>query len=101
MRWVTYRSEDAKTDRVGLLMNDGIHALTAGVELVNLLGERGSRMRAAADWATNQPAEIVPLEKATLGAPIGRPPSIRDFSSFEQHVRTARERRGGTMDPGW
>ena len=34
-------------------------------------------------------------------APIPRPPSVRDFYAFEQHVRTARERRGLQMEPDW
>jgi 2-keto-4-pentenoate hydratase/2-oxohepta-3-ene-1,7-dioic acid hydratase in catechol pathway len=29
------------------------------------------------------------------------PPSVRDFYAFEQHVRTARQRRGLEMDPDW
>jgi fumarylacetoacetate (FAA) hydrolase len=33
--------------------------------------------------------------------PILRPPSFRDFSAFEQHVRTARERRGLEMAQVW
>jgi len=98
MRWVTYNHQGGD-DRVGLLMDDGIHALAAGVELVNLLGDRGERMRAALDWATNQPAEIVALEQAALRPPIPRPPSVRDFSAFEQHVRAARAGRGQEMDP--
>ena len=36
-----------------------------------------------------------------LLAPIPRPPSVRDFYAFEQHVRTARERRGLQMEPDW
>ena len=34
-------------------------------------------------------------------APIPRPPTVRDFYAFEQHVRTARQRRGLEMDPDW
>ena len=29
------------------------------------------------------------------------PPTVRDFYAFEQHVRTARQRRGLEMDPDW
>ena len=43
----------------------------------------------------------VPLASARLLAPIPEPPSIRDFYAFEQHVRTARSRRGKEMDPDW
>jgi 2-keto-4-pentenoate hydratase/2-oxohepta-3-ene-1,7-dioic acid hydratase in catechol pathway len=34
-------------------------------------------------------------------APIPRPTSVRDFYAFEQHVKTARQRRGLDMDPDW
>jgi len=31
-----------------------------------------------------------PLSQVRLHAPIERPPSIRDFMTFEQHIKTAR-----------
>jgi 2-keto-4-pentenoate hydratase/2-oxohepta-3-ene-1,7-dioic acid hydratase in catechol pathway len=43
----------------------------------------------------------VPLSAARLLAPVTDPPSIRDFYAFEQHVRTARSRRGLEMHPDW
>ena len=43
----------------------------------------------------------VPLAGARLLAPVAEPPSIRDFYAFEQHVRTARSRRGLEMHPDW
>ncbi|HET7516956.1 MAG TPA: fumarylacetoacetate hydrolase family protein, partial [Actinomycetes bacterium] len=43
----------------------------------------------------------VPLASARLLAPVASPPSIRDFYAFEQHVRTARSRRGKEMHPDW
>jgi 2-keto-4-pentenoate hydratase/2-oxohepta-3-ene-1,7-dioic acid hydratase in catechol pathway len=43
----------------------------------------------------------VPLGAARLLAPVAQPPSIRDFYAFEQHVRTARARRGLEMHPDW
>jgi 2-keto-4-pentenoate hydratase/2-oxohepta-3-ene-1,7-dioic acid hydratase in catechol pathway len=43
----------------------------------------------------------LPLAEARLLAPVAQPPSIRDFYAFEQHVRTARSRRGLEMHPDW
>jgi 2-keto-4-pentenoate hydratase/2-oxohepta-3-ene-1,7-dioic acid hydratase in catechol pathway len=43
----------------------------------------------------------VPLAAARLLAPVAQPPSVRDFYAFEQHVRTARARRGLEMHPDW
>jgi fumarylacetoacetate (FAA) hydrolase len=45
--------------------------------------------------------EATPLDEVTLLAPVAEPPSIRDFYAFEQHVRTARARRGLEMHPDW
>jgi 2-keto-4-pentenoate hydratase/2-oxohepta-3-ene-1,7-dioic acid hydratase in catechol pathway len=46
-------------------------------------------------------ADPVPLASARLLAPVVDPPAIRDFYAFEQHVRTARSRRGLEMHPDW
>src|SRR5438067_1120202 len=101
MRWVTYRQPDTALDRVGLVLEDKVHALAGGIELIDLLGDEGQRLRAAADFAVNQPAEVVPVDEMQLRPPLDSPPSIRDFFAFEDHVRTAREGRGMAMDPDW
>jgi 2-keto-4-pentenoate hydratase/2-oxohepta-3-ene-1,7-dioic acid hydratase in catechol pathway len=46
-------------------------------------------------------AEPLPVASARLLAPLAEPPSVRDFYAFEQHVRTARARRGLEMNPDW
>ncbi len=46
-------------------------------------------------------AEPVPEGEARLLAPVGRPPSVRDFYAFEAHVATARRGRGMEVDPDW
>jgi 2-keto-4-pentenoate hydratase/2-oxohepta-3-ene-1,7-dioic acid hydratase in catechol pathway len=46
-------------------------------------------------------ADAVALADARLLAPVGRPPSVRDFYAFEAHVATARRGRGMEMDPDW
>jgi fumarylacetoacetate (FAA) hydrolase len=59
--------------------------------------------------AANDDPDLVPrpagdpvaLAAARLLAPVAEPPSIRDFYAFEQHVRTARARRGREMHPDW
>lgn len=52
---------------------------------------------------TQPPAEGLryPLADVTLLAPIPRPPSIRDFFAFEQHIATARANRGGRVPKEW
>ena len=42
-----------------------------------------------------------PLADVVLRAPLPRPPSVRDFYAFEEHVRNARARRGLEVPPEW
>ena len=41
------------------------------------------------------------FDSVELGPPVQRVPSFRDFYAFEQHVKTARGRRGLEMIPQW
>jgi len=48
------------------------------------------------------PGELaVPVWEAQLSVPVPDPPSIRDFYAFEQHVKTAREKRGYEVPAVW
>jgi fumarylacetoacetate (FAA) hydrolase len=42
-----------------------------------------------------------PLDEIELLAPVLKPPSVRDFYAFEQHVKTARASRGLEMPEEW
>ena len=42
-----------------------------------------------------------PLADVVLRAPVLRPPAVRDFYAFEQHVATARALRGQQVAPEW
>ena len=55
----------------------------------------------AGDTARRDPHDVVDLDAVHLLAPIPHPTTVRDFYAFEQHVRTARQRRGLEMDPDW
>ncbi len=41
------------------------------------------------------------LERSRLLAPIPKPPTLRDFYAFEEHVKAARAKRGLDMVPEW
>jgi 2-keto-4-pentenoate hydratase/2-oxohepta-3-ene-1,7-dioic acid hydratase in catechol pathway len=99
VRWVTYERDGRQ--QPGLVVGDAIHGVTGVERLLDLLGDDGERLRAAADAATADPLEVVPLADATLRAPIPSPPSVRDFMSFEEHVKTSTEAIGQQLDPGW
>src|SRR5918998_566709 len=52
----------------------------------------GGSARAHAEYA---------LADVELRAPVLRPPSVRDFYAFEQHVKTARAQRGLDVPQEW
>jgi 2-keto-4-pentenoate hydratase/2-oxohepta-3-ene-1,7-dioic acid hydratase in catechol pathway len=88
LRWVRYLSGDAVPagggdPMLGIVRGDAILGGLAG-SLAGLLtrAELGVTGRGLA----REPAEVVPLERARLLAPIPDPPSVRDFMAFEQHV---------------
>src|SRR5438876_3070596 len=102
VRWVTYSKRSiASGTRAGLLVDNHVHAIEPVIPLVDLLGDDGERLARAGDRARSEPAEVLPLDAVRLHAPIPHPPTVRDFYAFEQHVRTARQRRGLEMDPDW
>jgi 2-keto-4-pentenoate hydratase/2-oxohepta-3-ene-1,7-dioic acid hydratase in catechol pathway len=101
MRWVTFRRRAVGADRVGLVIDEQVHALADGATLLGLLGDDGERLASAAQTARDDPAEVLPLDSVVLRAPVPLPPTVRDFYAFEQHVKTARRRRGLEMDPDW
>ena len=101
MRWVTFTSPEDPAERTGLVVDDSIHACPPGTTLLGLLGDDGERLAAAGDTARRDPRDVLALGAVRLRAPIPHPPTVRDFYAFEQHVRTARQRRGLEMDPDW
>jgi fumarylacetoacetate (FAA) hydrolase len=51
--------------------------------------------------ALQNAATGLPLSEGQLLTPIPHPPTVRDFYAFEQHVATARAKRGLGMIPEW
>jgi 2-keto-4-pentenoate hydratase/2-oxohepta-3-ene-1,7-dioic acid hydratase in catechol pathway len=100
MRWSTFADRQGR-ERVGLAVGDTLLALDPGVRLVDLLGDEGERLAEAGERARANPNEVFEISSVRLCAPVPTPPSVRDFYAFEQHVRTARQRRGLEMDPDW
>jgi 2-keto-4-pentenoate hydratase/2-oxohepta-3-ene-1,7-dioic acid hydratase in catechol pathway len=82
-------------------VEDNLHAVPPGIGLTDLLGDHGELLATTGDRVQSDPAEIFPIGAVRLLSPVTRPPSVRDFYAFEQHVRTARQRRGLEMDPDW
>lgn len=101
MRWVTFVESKYSAQRAGLLVDGRIHACGPGTTLLSLLGDDGTLLAAKGDGLRRDPHDVFELDAAQVLAPIPKPPTVRDFYAFEQHVRTARQRRGLEMDPDW
>lgn len=93
MRWVTYRTGDG--DRAGVVVDETIHAMPPGTELIDLVALGADGLRDAGERALRDPSEVVPLSDVVLRAPIPRPPAIRDCLCFLDHMRNCQEALGG------
>ncbi|HKI41475.1 MAG TPA: fumarylacetoacetate hydrolase family protein [Mycobacterium sp.] len=92
MKWVTYQGDNG--ERTGMLAGDTIHAMPAGLTLLELVGRGADGLRQAGEEALRSPAEIVGLDDVRLLAPIPRPPSIRDSLCFLDHMRNCQAALG-------
>jgi 2-keto-4-pentenoate hydratase/2-oxohepta-3-ene-1,7-dioic acid hydratase in catechol pathway len=99
VRWVTYRAPDEGSERLGLIVGSSVHGLPESFSLLSVLSD-GS-LEQAADIARDSAAEIRPLGEVQVLAPLPRPPSVRDFMSFEAHLANALKASVLTIDPTW
>jgi 2-keto-4-pentenoate hydratase/2-oxohepta-3-ene-1,7-dioic acid hydratase in catechol pathway len=89
---------------VGVWHGERLHPVPGVTRLIDLLGDDGTRLRAARETAARQAAAGEPglgPADVELLAPVPVPPSIRDFMAFEEHVVTASAAIGLTVDPLW
>jgi 2-keto-4-pentenoate hydratase/2-oxohepta-3-ene-1,7-dioic acid hydratase in catechol pathway len=101
MRWALYVSASDSSPRAGLVVGDAIYGLEAGTTVLDLLGDDGTRLGETAATAMDRPSEVVALADAVLRSPFPRPPSIRDSSSFEQHIRAGFKGLNVPFDDNW
>src|SRR3954463_8149547 len=73
---------------------DGTWRELSGPDLASMLADPAALMPAANGrrWREGE-FDFLP--------PLPRPPAFRDFYAFEQHVKTARAKRGLEMIPAW
>jgi 2-keto-4-pentenoate hydratase/2-oxohepta-3-ene-1,7-dioic acid hydratase in catechol pathway len=102
MRWCTYVSTADGLEHVALLHEGALHAVPGVSELLDLLGDGWpERMAEAAERARTDPWEVVEEAAARFCAPVPRPPSVRDFMAFEEHVQTSSQALGHPVNPVW
>lgn len=100
MRWSTYLSPTDRAEHVGLVSEDRIHGLSDRRTLVDLLAHPDAMVEAA-ERALADPLEVVDLADADVLAPIPRPPSVRDFYAFENHVLACSRALNQPVNPDW
>jgi 2-keto-4-pentenoate hydratase/2-oxohepta-3-ene-1,7-dioic acid hydratase in catechol pathway len=83
------------------VVDDAVRMLEPGLALVDLLGDDGTRLAEAAERAHQSPTQIFALSEVRLRPPIPQPPSVRDFSSFEEHVRSGLRAIGQELGADW
>jgi len=96
VRWSTFRTAEGD-EQVGLWDSDQLRPVPGRSSLLELIARE--RLATAAEEAADQPA--LDPGSVELLAPIPRPPSIRDFMAFEEHVVTASAAIGLEVDPLW
>jgi fumarylacetoacetate (FAA) hydrolase len=101
LRYCTFRPTVGTTDRetTSPERETASPGRVEGEEVVGLRAPTLIDVLAMADPPDDGPR--YPLAEVTLLAPIPRPPSIRDFFAFEQHVATARANRGSEVPKEW
>lgn len=119
MKLVSYYTSDHKRIRAGWIHNSSVYDLEETyLHLAETRGEDISPPVSLLDylnlpqvrknWLTDLD-KITEITLPTVGkeqeikfaAPIPRPASFRDFYAFEEHVKTARKKRGLDMIPEW
>jgi fumarylacetoacetate (FAA) hydrolase len=103
---------DLEEARQGLVVEDPRRAHNSALirQPVTTLDDhlaRGLRVETLAEIvdgyaaATEDDEAIFAADELVFGPPILRPPSLRDFYAFEQHVATMWHRRGGEVPEAW
>src|SRR3984893_10650012 len=95
MKLVTFRTDDWSATHAGVVRDNEIIALAYPTLLELLRDPNGLANAREAD------GEAFAFEEVQLLSPIPEPPSVRDFYAFEQHVKSARAKRGLDMIPEW
>lgn len=101
MRWCTYISPRDQAEHAGFARDGSIYGLAGSAGLIELISGGQERLAAAGQEALDSPFEVLPVASARLLAPIPRPPSIRDFMAFEEHVRNASRGLRHEVRPVW
>jgi len=97
MKLVTFKTPERVT--YAGVVHDGRVIVLGYPTVLELLRDPGGIAKAQA--ALGSAEATYALNQVILCSPISDPPSVRDFYAFEQHVKSARAKRGLAMIPEW
>ncbi|HZO71753.1 MAG TPA: fumarylacetoacetate hydrolase family protein [Ktedonobacteraceae bacterium] len=97
MKLATFRTSGGAT-HAGVIRDDMVIALKYPTLLELLRDPEGLEHARTAQLSHGNAHS---LHEVTLLSPIPEPPTMRDFYAFEQHVKSARTKRGLDMIPEW
>src|SRR6266516_2972424 len=108
MKLATFRTSDRVT-HAGVVHDEWVIGLDYPTVLELLRDPEGlaRARRTLESWSVGvrfiapRGGKAYPLSEIVLLSPIPEPPSVRDFYAFEQHVKSARAKRGLGMIPEW
>lgn len=86
MKLCRFRADGAEAFRCGVLVDEGIVALPADLSMMDLITLTAGELARVADQATAAGTAPIAVDSVELGPPLASPPSLRDFSAFEQHI---------------
>lgn len=104
MRYLTFVAPGEQRTRLGaLIAGDRVVSLARGDLPTDMLSfiEAGAETWEQAETLARQTQSVWPLDQVTLKAPLQRPPTLRDFYAFIQHVETANKNRGREVPEEW
>ena len=92
MRLCMFRPKEQELERGWPGRIEGDRVIQLAAQTLQAFFTGGGTAREHAEYA---------LADVVLLAPVQRPPSVRDFYAFEQHVKTACALRGQEVPPEW
>jgi fumarylacetoacetate (FAA) hydrolase len=102
VRLISYAFPNAENrPRPAILLNEGVLPLSyPGLLEVIQAGEIA--VEHIRQFSSEYPlSALLHYDPSYLRAPLPRPPTLRDFYAFEQHVRSAHANRGKEIPPEW
>lgn len=102
MKWATFRTaEEPGIDRVGPIVDGTVFALSAGTCLADLIKDGQESLLKIGEDAIRSPTSTHKVADVRLRPPVPNPPSIRDFSSFREHIEVAMGNMGRPLTQGF